>query len=436
MISCYLKYLFFCFLVIAAIVNAEEPQEIRLNDLIAEAVENNPELKAARYKNKAAETRISQAKAWEAPQIGVELPLTPVSSFPNPFKDSMETDFFIQQKIPFPGKIDIMTRSEKSYSEMSVWNSKSLENIVIRDLKKAYYELYLMHKKIKINAESQDLMRQFTSLARKQYEVGKGSQADILRAQTELSIMINEGESLIQEKRISETMINTILGRPHEQALGAVPDINIDNLPKENADLVDYAIKNRPELKAMDENILMKTAEHDLARREYYPDIMLRLMYKGMDEGPDDYFATMVSMDIPFMFWSGGKIRGRVEESRIDILKAKEDLHSMENMTRYQIREAMLSAETSRKTMQLYKSTVIPQAEQTREAMRAAYSTGSAELFSLIEALRMELQARLDYHTAVSSYMRNLAALDQAAGIGIIERSSDPSPDLSTRRHP
>lgn len=436
MISRYLKRLFFCFLVLAAVVQAEDAQEIRLNDLITEAVENNPELKATRYKNKAAETRISQAKAWEAPQIGVEFPLTPVSSFPNPFKDSMETDFFIQQEIPFPGKIDIMTRSEKSYSEMTAWNSKSLENIVIRDLKKAYYELYLIQKKIKINAGSKDLMRQFTALARKQYEVGKGSQADILRAQTELSMLINEGETLLQEKQITETMINTILGRPPEQALGVVPEIDTGNLPKGRDDLVDYALKNRPELKAMDENILMKTAEHDLARREYYPDIMLRLMYKAMDEGPDDYFSTMVSVDIPFMFWSGGKIKGRVEESRIDILKAKEELHSMANMTRYQIREAMLSAETSRKTMELYKSTVIPQAEQTREAMRAAYATGAAELFSLIETLRMELQARQDYHTAVSSYMRNLAALDQAAGIGTIERSSDPSPTLSTRRLP
>lgn len=156
----------------------------------------------------------------------------------------MQTDYFVQQKIPFPGKTTIMAQSERSNSEMTAWSVKSLENITIRDLKNVYYDLYLVQKKIKINAESQNLMRQFVTLARKQYELGKGNQADVLRAQTELSMLINEGATMKQEKQVMGTMINTILGRPSEQPLGSLPDLDVYQLSSKKWSLTQYPLKN------------------------------------------------------------------------------------------------------------------------------------------------------------------------------------------------
>ena len=419
-----LRFIILFFLLVLPVAQAEETPGIDLNALIAEALENNPSLKAAGYQIVADETRIGQAGAWEAPQIGVEFPLTPDSSFPNPFKDSMETDYFIQQKIPFPGKTTLMVQSEKSGSEMTAWSLKALENTTIRDLKNACYDLYLVQKKIEINAESRNLMRKFADLAKKQYELGKGTQADVLRAQTELSMLINEGAVMSQEKAVMETMINTLVGRPPDKTLGSMPEMEPPFFPGKSPE----TLEKRPEIMAMNENIRMKDAEHNLAKRDYYPDIMLRLMYKSMEEGPDDYFSTMVSMDIPFLFLSGGKIKGRVEESRLNVLKAKEDFRAMENMAKFQIREAVNNVESNRRTMEFYKSTVIPQAAQTREAMGFAYATGAAELFSLIEALRTELAARESYYSSVTATMKSLAALDVATG-------RDPLENTTTKHH-
>lgn len=75
----------------------------RLDELITEALSNNPQLAAARQASSAAQARIGQATSLDAPQAGVEFFQTPVKSFPNPIKDGMETDYYIQQMIPFPG---------------------------------------------------------------------------------------------------------------------------------------------------------------------------------------------------------------------------------------------------------------------------------------------------------------------------------------------
>ena len=148
---------------------------------------------------------------------------------------------------------------------------------------------------------------------------------------------------------------------------------------------------------------------------------MLRLMYKNMVDG-EDYWSTMVSVDIPFLFLSGGKVRGKVEESRMDIMKAKEDYRSAEDMTRYQIKEAIASARTSSNTLSLYKFTVIPQAEQTVQSTKVAYQTGKTEIFSLIDASRTLLKARLDYYTAIMQYMKSMAALENVVGTDISAR--------------
>jgi outer membrane protein TolC len=69
----------------------------------------------------------------------------------------------------------------------------------------------------------------------------------------------------------------------------------------------------------------------------------------------------------------------------------------------------------------LYKNTVIPQADQTLQATLAAYQTGKTEFLMLIDAYRMVLMSKLDYHMSVMSYMTNQAALEQAVGMNIAE---------------
>jgi cobalt-zinc-cadmium efflux system outer membrane protein len=165
---------------------------LNLDDLVKEAIENNPELRAARNQAQASWKKVDQATAWEAPQIGVEFFNTPTSSFPNPLKNGMETDYFIQQMFPFPGKLSAAGSSAENNAKMNDESYSALEKKIISDVKSAYYELYLVQEKIKINAENQDLMRQFVQIALKQYQVGTGQHHEVLRAQVELSTLVND----------------------------------------------------------------------------------------------------------------------------------------------------------------------------------------------------------------------------------------------------
>ncbi len=408
-------------LLIGASAAAQESKVLKLDELIAEALQNNPQLRAARHQTSAAQTRVDQVTSWDAPQLGVEFFLTPIQSFPNPIKNGMETDYFLQQMFPFPGKLSSMGKAAEYNASMLDQGYKGLERKIIRELKSAYYEIYLVQRKIEINAENQDLMRRFVDIASKQYEVGMGKQPDILRAQTELSTLITDGLNLQKEKRVVESMINTILSRPANAPLGYVPEIEA-NIPKWTFEqLRPLAVENRPEIQAMNFGIEMSKAELSASKREYFPDLMVRVMYKDMAMTKNDFWSTMLGITIPIAPWTSGKVVSKVDENELNVKKAEEEYSNMKNMTLFEVQDALVRVQTNQNIVLLYKNTVIPQAAQTLQSTTAAYQTGKTEFLMLIDAYRMLLMSRLDYYMAVMNYMASQAQLEQAVRLDIAD---------------
>lgn len=411
----------FLMLFTPSLMHSQGVGPLRLDELIEEALEKNPELKAGRYMSDAARTRVSQVTAWDAPQVGVEFFQTPIQSFPNPAKDGMETDYFIQQMVPFPGKLSAMGKAAASNARMVEEGYKALERKVISDLKSAYYELYLVQRKIQLNQENQELMRQFVQIASKQYEVGTGEHHEVLRAQVELSTLINEGVILQKEKKAAEAMLNTLLSRPTDSPLGFVPDPDVSLPPLTFSQLKQLALEIRPEVRAMDYAIDMNRAELRLSKREYFPDLMFRVMYKDMARTKDDFWSAMAGVSIPLTFWSKGKYTSKVQENELNVRKAEEEYNNMKNMALFEVQDALVKVQTNQNLVLLYKNTVIPQARQTLESTVIAYQTGRSMFLWLIDIYRALLDAQLAYHQSVTDYMKSQAELERAVGVGMEE---------------
>ncbi|MEW6005552.1 MAG: TolC family protein [Stygiobacter sp.] len=407
------------FLIVLIVFNSTNAQNNNslLDSLITEALQNNPQLKASRLKYLSDEKKIKQVTSWEAPQIGIEFFQIPTTSFPNPLKNNMEMDYYIQQMIPFPGKLNAMGLSAANNAKMREEQFNALKNKIIRELKTAYYELYYVQKKIKINKDNQELLKQFIEIAKKQYEVGMGKQPDIIRAQTELSSLINDEINLYKEKRDVETMLNTILNRPPYQSFNEIEKI-YEEVPEYNyQQLLSVVLSIRPELKEMNYNIEMYKSELKASKLEFYPDIMARVMYKNMIDTKNDFWSAMVGVNIPLSLWSKDKYYGKVEENELNIKAAEEQYNSMKNMISYEVQNAIVKLGTNKNLYELNKNTIVPQAEQTLQSTLAAYKTGKTEFLMLIDAYRMLFMAKLDFYMSEMNLMQAIAQLEQAVGL-------------------
>jgi outer membrane protein TolC len=388
-----------------------------LDSLIHEARRNNPEIQAAGHQSEAAWSRVRQAVSWDPPQVGVEFYQTPAASFPNPFKNQMEYDYFIEQMIPFPGKLSAMGRAARNGAGMAEEDAKAVERRVIRELKSAYAELYLIQRKIEINLENRGLMQQLVETASRQYETGMGTQTDFLRARTELSKLVNDGTTLRRDKRSAEAMINTIINRPLRREIGRIDTliIQIPGWTREQFDSL--ALTNRHELRAMRFQVAMNESEVLAAQWEYAPDFTARFMYKDMAMTPKDYWSFMVGVSLPITPWSSSKTAGRVDETRALKKQSEASLVQMKNMVLLDVQNAWSALQANLDLIDLNRKTVLPQSQMTLESAIASYRTGKIVFATVIDAWRMSLMAELDNHMAVMNAAVGLADLEAAVGV-------------------
>ncbi|KAB2881365.1 TolC family protein [bacterium] len=408
-------------LLVSQTVCAQTQDGLSLNELIQEALDNNPQLHSARHQADAAKAQIKQVTSLDAPQVGIEFYQTPIQSFPIATKNSMETDYFVQQMFPWPGKLSGMGKIAENNVAMKEQESKALDKKIIRDLKSAYYELYLVQRKMEINGENKRIMQKIIDIALKQYEVGAGNQSDILRAQTELTKLTNESFLLEREKGITEAMINTLISRPANQPLGRIAELEIHDVKVGFDPLVAIAEDNRAELKAMGYNIEMFKSEQALAKREFYPDIMVRGMYKNMSNTSKDFWSLMIGFNVPIAFWSKNRYQGKVNEFGKHINHAEMEYRDTKNMIGNDIQNALVIMESSRKQADEIKRHLIPQAEATLEATLASYQSGKTSFIMALDSYRMLLMAKLDYSMSVMNTAVSEAQLEQAVGLSMNE---------------
>lgn len=383
-----------------------------LPDLIKEVLAKNPELVAARQQWEASSQRIAQARALDDPTLSVHW-----WNFPQSFNMGRADNTIIglSQKFPFPGKLAL----KEEVASRSAGITEQLLRVKERDLvarvKEAYYDLFLDHQAIQIHHEQVDLLKQFVAIATAKFRAGTASQVDVLKAQVELSTLHQELPVLEQRRDTSQAKLNQLLDRDPRFPLPPPQPPREGRFVRDLEELYGMATTARPELKAADLEVQRNEQSHALARRQYYPDFDVTFQ-RFQNVQANDGFGAYFAMNLPFAFWAKPKYDAAVQETAAGIAAARADRHALENMTRFQIRDLLAKVRAKGEVAVLYRTTVLPQAEQAMAAARAGYRAGRSGFLDLIEADRAWRGFQLEYHRALVEREYRLAELEQVVG--------------------
>lgn len=388
----------------------------QLNRFIAGVQRNNPLLASAEFQVRRTKASAASASSLEAPKFGVEFFQTPLSSFPNPLRNQAEIDYSLEQMIPFPGKRAKFAAPLYVKAEALSKRKTALARDLIFSLKSVYFDLYLIDRKLEVNSESRLLLTQFAGIAGTQYGVGQGKQVDVLRARTELIKLENDSILLgaMREGRVAT--LNALLNQEVALKVETIPATLPPVCPHSPDDWVKKALGARPELLAMQDEVRMQDAMVSAARSEYYPDFMLKGMYKDMDK-MDDAWSLMVNLSLPFSFWSAGRVKQGLDESKAASQSMQAELANMKNTIRAEVVEAQAVFRASETAAARLRQQLLPQAASSFESARAAYQSGSGDFLMLLDGLRTLLDAKLDYYQAVAECLRGYARLEQVVGV-------------------
>ncbi len=403
----------------AARVERESPsarQPLDLGELVKEALANNPSIQAAQETAASRKARIPSEAALPDPMLSFQtmgniVPPTLMRGDP-----SSGRSYGIQQEFPFPGKRGLKEKIASTEAGTETWNLEQTSREVVADLKKAFYDYYLVCVSSDIVRKNMDLLESFSQVAQAKYRVGQGGQQDAIKAQVEISKQRERLAVLDQRREILAARINSLVYRPPGTPLGKPAAFNKDEPAYSIEELIRLAERNAPAIKVREQSIARDEYAVELARKEYYPDVTLGFTYVERDANPDMY-GLMVSAKIPIYFWE--KQRPELEAAARNLSSARKQRDGAVSAVAYAIQDSYTVAATSRKLMQLYETTLIPQAKASLEAAIAGYQVGSIDFLTLADSLLTLRDNELKYHESLAEYEKALAQLESIVGVDL-----------------
>ena len=390
-----------------------------LPELVQEALARNPELAATRKQWEAATSRIAQVRSLDDPILSLQL-----WNVPQPFKATQadNTIFGLSQSFPFPGKLGLKGEVASRSADMTEQSVRAKERELVARLKQAYYDLFLTQKAVQIHHEQVELLRQFVEITHSKFRAGKGSQADVLKAQVELSVLFQHLPVLEQRRKTTEAMLNMLLDRETSAPLGIAQEPSQLPIEAPLDDLHGFALNDRPELKAAELDVQRSEQSRALAQRQYYPDFNVAFQ-RFQNFQANDGFGAYVAMSIPFAFWTKPKYDAGVQEAAAAVAVAQAQQHTLENLTRFQVNDLLAKLRATDQVATLYRTTILPQAEQSLEAARVGYRAGKGGFLDLIDTQRAWRGFQLEYFKALVDRQHRLAELEQVVGITLDRQS-------------
>jgi len=404
--------------------HAEEAQPLflQLKEIIEEALAKNPEIVAAKNQWRAAREKIPQASSLDDPVLSYTYQLRSVETRVGPQRNMVG----VSQRFPFFGKLSLRKEmaSQGAQRARELHEAKKLE--VVAKTKSAYYSLFMVHKAIQINQENVEILRRFSRIAEIKYATGKVSQQDVLKAQVELASLANELITLKQEKETAEAAFNVLLDRAPQLPVGVPREAKRRPLADTLESLQQMATERQPLLKALQSAIDKSKAALALKHRMYFPDFTLGVNYievKGGttlsgDDGKDSLLFT-ARINIPL--WTG-KIRAGVQEAQADINRNKARYRAMRNKILFDVKDSFVKVRTAGRLVDLFKTTILPLAEQSLEAATIGYQADKVDFLNVLESQRVIQNFQLEYYRALVSYEQQLAELERTVGFDLVSR--------------
>ncbi len=386
---------------------------VDLRQLIDEALQNNPEIHAARRKADAAHAKSAQSGLLDNPELTYMREEMPGFRWS---QSEMQKIGFMQT-VRFPSKLSSESEIAAFNAEHAHHNSREKELEVIAKLKSVYYELWFLQQSIALNKENARLMRQFVAIAKTKFGVGDASLQDVLKANVELSSIENQGSVLHQQEKSAQAMLVALLNRQHGDTLGIVVlsdsvewRIAIESIERQ-------ALRSRPMLMHDSLTVEENRSMLSLAKNEYLPDFRIGVEYVTVPVGDFRGWSVSAGITLPFAPWTIGRAASKVEEASADVDASRATLRASRAMVLSNVRDLYFKAESAKRRFDMYRTAILPQARQSLNASLTAYQNGNTDFLMVIDAYRVFAELSSESLMSRTQFEQTVAELEREVGV-------------------
>jgi outer membrane protein TolC len=385
-------------------------QSSGMDAFVREVLSRNPSLRAEALRRDASRQGAKAEGLWPDPVASVMVDRVPEHAGAT---EMPMIRYQVQQMLPWPGKLGMMRSAAESQADEASASEQVRKLDLVLDAKRAWLMLLLNRRQREINRVSFGLLTSIASAAAARYGAGTGGHHELARADVERNAVEVEKVALDGERVSVVAMLNALRNLPADAPIADPEPFESSPLKVNAPDLVNTALRERPEVKRMEAMVREMGSMADLARRERYPDLMVGAWFNQMIGEPSSAGA-MVGVAVPVF----GIRRQNRRAGAFDLRSssAQSDVDAMRAMVRFEVADASRKVETATREVEFLRAIASPRAHESFEVSLASYATGGADMTALLEARRALQAVELATVQAVVSREMALAELERATG--------------------
>lgn len=411
---------------------ADTPQPLfdeatSLDELLAFALANNPQLQAAHWEAHAMQERIPQAHSLEDPMLMASPALIPTETADGP----MDFMLNVSQKLPWFGKL-ALRRDVAAHDADAAWAEwAAVELQVMEQVRRAYYDLYFVDRAIEVNRELEAKLKQVIQVAETKYETDaeRTGLESVLRARNELAKLGLMLAELQRARREALAELAHAIHLPRGVSMELRPVFAKTQFTSSVDDLVALIELCQPELAARRSELDRDLAAEALAQRDYFPDVTAGFEWQAMGAtgvspfatGVDNYYLSF-GVNLPVY---RRRLLAAVREAQYNAARAAERYDSAWDALRATVQKLHAQITEHDRAIELLEKQLVPQSEKTFTLSIDAYRVGRISFEQLIESYRELLQYRIDLYARQSRREQAIASLERTIGCAVTATPRD-----------
>ncbi len=432
----FLTTIFFAFL-FASLGLAQQKRQLTLDQSIQIGLENSKTLHSSKMKITSAEAQLGQINASKLPSLSMGASYTRLSPI-NPFQvqtpfgnfvispsilDNYSATLTLQQPIFTGFKLSSSSNIAKYNSLAAKQDYNKDEQDVVYSIKSAYWNLYLAGKYKEAVDENVREMKAHLEDIQNFFKQGLATRNEVLKVEVQLSqSQLNQIDA---QNAVNLAVVNldNAIGLPLTTEVEVQKDVNIES---ENiaslSQLIDLALKNRPELKSMQYHIDASKSGITLAESDYYPQVFFSGQYVYAQPNQrilptqNQFKGTWdVSVGLSLKLWNWGATKDQTTQAEAQFEQTKDTFKTLKDAVTLDVTQSYFNLVKAKEKVFVTKQGV-SQAEENYRVTDEKFKQGLTLNSELLDAEAALMQAKTNYAQAIVDYELAQAQLEKATG--------------------
>jgi outer membrane protein len=440
---------------------AQDSQSMSLIDAVKLALETNLSLKSKAKETEASKMDVKEALSNFYPQLSTGLRGSMIdedrtSAVSGVAERSWDISAQVSQLL-YSSEAHTYLKTTRHLQKVQEFSENQTRLDIILETSIAYLDILKARANTKIQLENLKLIRANLGLANNRYKAGSSSPSDVYRLESEaanayanlLASLARIGKARIKLNQILNLNLeedSTIQDLSLDDSMFIVSDpkmksnLNIRNLKDFKLfrdSMVTKGLKASPELKAINEQIMIQNELYASAKRSYWSPIVsvngnagntFSKSGEGSDfdnsslpsslqpyfeEPDDDYWELSLNISIPF--YEGGAKSARATKALETSQQLKFFKYDVQNQISENIRIALLDMSASYPAIELTRLSA-RSAKKNLDLVQDSYTKGSVSIVDFLDAQNASLVANTLAENAVYDFFIDFIASERAAG--------------------